>query len=97
MELLNCRFANRVVGGQWESKLVTYIRKYSMSNKSSIVTSAADGCGKPSSIRPMDNLPSRDHKGALHEGTIGQAGSPHHKGFPPFGLCQNRSHSGPST
>ncbi len=67
MEVLNCRFANRVVGGQWESKLVTYIRKYSMSNKSSIVTSAADGCGKPSSIRTMDNLPSRDHKGAEYK------------------------------
>ncbi len=38
-----------------------------MSNKSSIVTSAADGCGKPSSIRPMDNLPSRDHKGAEYK------------------------------
>ena len=64
MELLNCRFASRVVGVQWESKLVPYIRKYSMRNKSSIVTSAADGCGKPSSIRSMDNSPSRDHKGA---------------------------------
>ncbi len=38
-----------------------------MSNKSSIVTSAADGCGQPSSIRPMDNLPSRDHKGAEYK------------------------------
>ena len=35
-----------------------------MRNKSSIVTSAADGCGNPSSIRSMDNSPSRDHKGA---------------------------------
>ena len=38
-----------------------------MSNKSSIVTSAADGCGKPSSIRPMDHLPSRNHKGAEYK------------------------------
>ncbi len=38
-----------------------------MKSKSSIVTSAADGCGKPSSIRPMDNLPSRDHKGAEYK------------------------------
>ena len=67
MELLNCGFANRVVGVQWESKLVPDIRKYSMRNKSSIVTSTADGCGKPSSIRPMGNLPSRDHKGAEYK------------------------------
>ena len=67
MEVLNCGFANRVAGRQWESKLVPYIRKYSMRNKSSIVTSAADGCGKPSSIRSMDNLPSRDHKGAEYK------------------------------
>ena len=67
MELLNCRFANRVAGVQWESKLVPYIRKYSMRNKSSIVTSAADGCGNPSSIRPMGNLPSRNHKGAEYK------------------------------
>ncbi len=38
-----------------------------MSNKISIVTSAADGCGKPSSIRPMGNLPSRNHKGAEYK------------------------------
>ncbi|MCL5946128.1 MAG: hypothetical protein M1472_04665 [Planctomycetes bacterium] len=38
-----------------------------MSTKFSIVTSAADGCGKPSSIRSMDNLPSRDHKGAEYK------------------------------
>ncbi len=38
-----------------------------MRNKTSIVTSAADGCGKPSSIRTMDNLPSRDHKGAEYK------------------------------
>ncbi len=38
-----------------------------MNTKSKIVTSAADGCGKPSSIRPMDNLPSRDHKGAEYK------------------------------
>ncbi len=38
-----------------------------MRNKTSIVTSAADGCGKPSSIRSMDNLPSRDHKGAEYK------------------------------
>ncbi len=67
MELLNCRFVSRVAGVQWESKLVPYIRKYSMRNKTSIVTSAADGCGQPSSIRPMDNLPSRDHKGAEYK------------------------------
>ena len=67
MELLNCRFVSRVAGGQWESKLVPYIRKYSMRNKTSIVTSAADGCGQPSSIRSMDNLPSRDHKGAEYK------------------------------
>ena len=66
MELLNCGFANRVVGVQWESKLVPYIRKYSMRNKSSIVTSAADGCGKLSSIRSMDNS-HRNHKGAEYK------------------------------
>ena len=38
-----------------------------MRNKSNIVTSAADGCGNPSSIRPMDHLPSRDHKGAEYK------------------------------
>jgi hypothetical protein len=38
-----------------------------MSNKFNIVTSAADGCGKPSSIRTMDHLPSRDHKGAEYK------------------------------
>ncbi len=38
-----------------------------MRNKTSIVTSAADVCGKPSSIRPMDNSPSRDHKGAEYK------------------------------
>ena len=38
-----------------------------MSKKISIVTSAADGCGKPSSIRPMGNLPSRNHKGAEYK------------------------------
>ncbi|MDA8375771.1 MAG: PEP-CTERM sorting domain-containing protein [Planctomycetia bacterium] len=38
-----------------------------MSKKISIVTSAADGCGQPSSIRPMDHLPSRDHKGAEYK------------------------------
>ncbi len=38
-----------------------------MSNKISIVISAADSCGKPSSIRSMDHLPSRDHKGAEHK------------------------------
>ena len=27
MELLNCSFANRVAGGQWESKVVPYIRE----------------------------------------------------------------------
>ncbi len=26
----------------------------------------------------------------VHEGATGQAGSLHHKEFPPFGLCQNR-------
>jgi hypothetical protein len=55
MELLNCRFASRVAGGQWESKVVAYIRQKVMKSKVVIVTSAADGCGKPSSIRPMDN------------------------------------------
>ncbi len=38
-----------------------------MNSKSNIVTSAADGCGQPSSIRPMDHLPSRDHKGAEYK------------------------------
>ena len=38
-----------------------------MNTKSGIVTSAADGCGKPSSIRSMDHLPSRDHKGAEYK------------------------------
>ncbi len=38
-----------------------------MNSKSNIVTSATDGCGKPSSIRPMDNLPSRVHKGAEYK------------------------------
>ena len=38
-----------------------------MRNKSSIVTSAADCCGTRSSIRPMDHLPSRDHKGAEYK------------------------------
>ncbi len=38
-----------------------------MRNKISIVTSAADGCGNPSSIRTMDHLPSRDHKGAEYK------------------------------
>ena len=38
-----------------------------MNSKSRIVTSAADGCGKPLSIRPMNNLPSRDHKGAEYK------------------------------
>ena len=38
-----------------------------MNSKSNIVISAADGCGKPSSIRSMDNLPSRDHKGAEYK------------------------------
>ncbi len=38
-----------------------------MSNKSSIVTSAADVCGKPSSIRSMDHLPRRDYKGAEYK------------------------------
>ena len=36
-------------------------------SKTSIVTSAEDGCGTPSSVRPMDNLPSRDHKGAEYK------------------------------
>jgi hypothetical protein len=27
MELLNCSFVNRVVGGQWESKVVPHIKK----------------------------------------------------------------------
>ena len=38
-----------------------------MNTKSSIVTSAADCCGNPSSIRSMDHLPSRDHKGAEYK------------------------------
>ena len=38
-----------------------------MQTKSKIVTSAADGCGNPSSIRSMDHLPSRDHKGAEYK------------------------------
>ncbi len=38
-----------------------------MNSKSRIVTSAADGCGKPQSIRPTDNLPSRDQKGAEYK------------------------------
>ncbi len=38
-----------------------------MNTKSKIVTSAADGCGQPSSIRSMGNLPSRDHKGAEYK------------------------------
>ena len=64
MELLNCRFVNRVAGGQWESKVVLYIRKYSMNNKSTLVTSAADACGQPSSIRLMDkpNCSNREQK-----------------------------------
>ena len=33
----------------------------------------------------------------VHEVATGQTGSPHHKGFPPFGPCQNRGTSGPST
>ncbi|MCL5945841.1 MAG: PEP-CTERM sorting domain-containing protein [Planctomycetes bacterium] len=37
-----------------------------MSNKSNIVISAADGCGKPSSIRSMDNS-HRNHKGAEYK------------------------------
>ena len=69
MELLNGRFANRVVGGQWESKVMPHITKgkRGMNSKSNIVTSAADGCGQPSSIRTMDNLPSRNHKGAEYK------------------------------
>ena len=55
------------LAGSGRAKLVPYIRKYSMRNKSSIVTSAADGCGKPSSIRTMDKSPSRDHKGAEYK------------------------------
>ncbi len=38
-----------------------------MRNKTSIVTSAADGCGQPSSIRTMDHLPSHDHNGAEYK------------------------------
>ena len=38
-----------------------------MNTKSKIVTSAADSCGQPSSIRSMDHLPSRDHKGAEYK------------------------------
>ncbi|MDA8375994.1 MAG: DUF642 domain-containing protein [Planctomycetia bacterium] len=38
-----------------------------MNSKTNIVTSAADGCGQPSSIRTMDYLPSRDHKGAEYK------------------------------
>ncbi len=37
------------------------------SSNTNIVTSAAYGCGKPSSIRSMDHLPSRDHKGAEYK------------------------------
>ncbi len=33
----------------------------------------------------------------VHEGATGQAGSLHHKGFTPFGLCQNRGNSDLST
>ena len=56
-----------VVGVEWESKVVAYIRKYSMSTKFSIVTSAADGCGKPSSIRSMGNSyrSNMDRKGSF--------------------------------
>jgi hypothetical protein len=44
-----------LIGGQWESKIMPHITKgkRGMNSKSNIVTSAADGCGKPSSIRPM--------------------------------------------
>ena len=38
-----------------------------MNTKSKIVTSAADGCGQPLSIRSMDHLPRRDHKGAEYK------------------------------
>ncbi len=38
-----------------------------MRNKTSIVTSAADCCGQPLSIRSMDNSPSRDHKEAEYK------------------------------
>ena len=38
-----------------------------MNTQLNIVTSAADGCGQPLSIRSMDHLPSRDHKGAEYK------------------------------
>jgi hypothetical protein len=60
-ELLNCRFANRVVGGQWESKVVAYIRKQSMNSQTRIVTSAADCCGKPQPALAVGSL-TRSHR-----------------------------------
>ncbi len=38
-----------------------------MNTQKSIILSAADSCSQPSSIRSMDHLPSRDHKGAEYK------------------------------